>query len=189
MASVPLPSPQLPPPPSTLPEWNHPNSAISLNTWSAFFSPHHSHPIQPLFLNRVLHKTTFLQPNFINSYTAITVLGFTNFANTRLDPFFSSVKHSLLPIIDFLVAKGYYCFPYDAIGKMKTKMEVITETLVIGGCLVFGGVVIKRLLHRKPSWETLPDDIIGMIVPHLSVRDRIRLSIVCKPWSSVSTRP
>ncbi|KAL6189561.1 hypothetical protein ACLB2K_040948 [Fragaria x ananassa] len=68
-------------------------------------------------------------------------------------------------------------------------MEVINETLVIGGCLVFGGVVIKRLLHRKPNWETLPDDIIGMIVPHLSVRDHIRLSIVCKPWSSVSTRP
>ncbi|KAL6194907.1 hypothetical protein ACLB2K_035982 [Fragaria x ananassa] len=71
-----------------------------------------------------------------------------------------------------------------------SEKKVITGSLVIGACLVFGGMVIKRLLRRKPSsWETLPDDIMEMIVPHLSVRDRIRLSIVCKPWSSVSTRP
>ncbi|XP_004288422.1 PREDICTED: F-box/kelch-repeat protein At1g57790-like [Fragaria vesca subsp. vesca] len=67
------------------------------------------------------------------------------------------------------------------------QMEVITETLVICACLVFGGVVIKRKLHRKP-WETLPDDVMEIILPHLCVRDRIRLSIVCKPWSSVSMR-
>ncbi|XP_061993963.1 uncharacterized protein LOC133711907 [Rosa rugosa] len=37
-------------------------------------------------------------------------------------------------------------------------------------------------------WKKLPDDVIEMIVPHLSVRDRIRLSSVCKLWSSVPMR-
>ncbi|PRQ33927.1 putative F-box domain-containing protein [Rosa chinensis] len=64
-------------------------------------------------------------------------------------------------------------------------MEFMIKTVLVCGCLVFGGVVIKRLFRHKPCWETLPDDIMEVIVPHLSVRDRIRLSLVCKPWSSV----
>ncbi|PRQ36140.1 putative F-box domain-containing protein [Rosa chinensis] len=79
-------------------------------------------------------------------------------------------------------------------------MEVINATLVVCGCLVFGAVEIKRLLRSKPGeklpddimdivpWKKLPDDVIEMIVPHLSVRDRIRLSSVCKPWSSAPMR-
>ncbi|XP_061989747.1 uncharacterized protein LOC133708293 [Rosa rugosa] len=70
-------------------------------------------------------------------------------------------------------------------------MEVIIDTLVICGCLVFGGSVIKRLLCSRPRprpWETLPDDVMEMVVPHLSVRDRIRLSSVCKSWNTVPMR-
>ncbi|XP_061989570.1 uncharacterized protein LOC133708130 [Rosa rugosa] len=72
-------------------------------------------------------------------------------------------------------------------------MEVMIDTLVICGCLVFGGSVIKRLLCSRPRprprpWETLPDDVMEMVVRHLSVRDRIRLSSVCKSWNTVPMR-
>ncbi|PRQ36565.1 putative F-box domain-containing protein [Rosa chinensis] len=68
-------------------------------------------------------------------------------------------------------------------------MEVMIDALVICGCLVFGVSVIKRLLCSRPRpWETLPDDVMGMVVPHLSVRDRIRLSSVCKSWNTIPMR-
>lgn len=39
---------------------------------------------------------------------------------------------------------------------------------------------------RYGCWHTLPDDIMRKIVQHLDVPDRIRLSVVCKSWSSVA---
>ncbi|PRQ36142.1 putative F-box domain-containing protein [Rosa chinensis] len=62
------------------------------------------------------------------------------------------------------------------------------ETLVVCGCLLFGCVTIRRIFRRKPTWQTLPADILEMIVQRLTIGDRIRVSNVSKTWRSVAMR-
>ncbi|XP_021818908.1 uncharacterized protein LOC110760869 [Prunus avium] len=38
------------------------------------------------------------------------------------------------------------------------------------------------------GWQTLPDDIMEIILKHLNLRERIRLTIICKSWNSLAMR-
>ncbi|KAI5311834.1 hypothetical protein L3X38_041007 [Prunus dulcis] len=38
------------------------------------------------------------------------------------------------------------------------------------------------------GWQTVPDDIMEIILKHLNLRERIRLRIICKSWNSLAMR-
>ncbi|KAL6189582.1 hypothetical protein ACLB2K_040969 [Fragaria x ananassa] len=61
-------------------------------------------------------------------------------------------------------------------------MELMIKSLSAYGCLVLGGVVIKGLFRcRKPSWETLPDDIMEPL-SSIPMRKDISSSRHTLPW-------